>query len=120
LTSEIKTAGKPVKIRLTPDRSTIISDGNDLSFVTIELLDNEGNVVPKADQFVKFQIVGEGSIAGTDNGNQNDHVSLKKTERHLFYGKCMAIVQSTGKPGSITLKAKVDGLPNQEVVITSK
>lgn len=120
LSQEIKTAGKPVKIRLTPDRTTIASDGNDLSFVTVELLDKDGNIVPDADQLVKFTLEGEGSIAGTDNGDQNDHVSLKKPERHMFYGKCLAIVQSTNKAGNIILKAKVEGLPDQEILIKAK
>jgi beta-galactosidase len=120
LSREIKTAGIPVKIRLTADRQAIDADGKDLSFVTVELLDKDGNIVPLADQLVKFTVDGEGSIAGTDNGNQNDHVSLKKPERHLFYGKCMAIIQSTGKSGNIILKAKVDGLPEQEIQMMSK
>jgi beta-galactosidase len=69
---------------------------------------------------VKFSIEGEGIIAGTDNGDQNDHVSLKKPERHLFYGKCLAIVQSTDTGGKIILKASVNGLPVQEIEINSK
>jgi len=120
LTREIKTAGAPAAIRLTPDRATIKADGKDLSFVTVELLDKNGNVCPLADQLVKFSVEGEGSIAGTDNGNQNEHSSLKKPERKLFYGKALAIVQGTSNPGTITLKAAVDGLPVQSVKITKK
>ena len=120
LTKEIKTVGQPVSIRLKADRSTITADGQDLSFVTVELLDKDGNASPVADQLVKFTIEGEGAIVGTDNGDQNDHVSLKKPERHLFFGKCLAIVQTNGKAGSITLKASVEGLPTQQIVITSK
>ena len=120
LTSEIKTAGEPVSIRLTPDRSEIKADGKDLSFITVQLLDKDGNVCPLANKLVKFSLQGDGIIAGTDNGDQNDPVSLKKPERHLFYGKCMVIVQSTSKPGTITLKATVDVLPIQSVQILKK
>ncbi|MDR3652826.1 MAG: glycoside hydrolase family 2 TIM barrel-domain containing protein [Paludibacter sp.] len=120
LTKEIKTAGEPVSISMKADRSSIKADGKDLSYVTVELLDKEGNANPLANQLVKFTVEGEGAIVGTDNGDQNDHVSLKKPERHLFYGKCLAIVQSTGKKGDITLKAEVDGLPAQEILIKSK
>jgi beta-galactosidase len=120
LTSEIKTAGAPVSIRLTPDRTSIKADGKDLSFVTVELLDKDGNVCPLANQLVKFSVQGDGAIVGTDNGDQNEHLSLKKPERKLFYGKCLAIVQSTSKPGGITLKAAVDGLPVQTVQIKQK
>ncbi len=117
LVKEVKTAGNPVQIRLTADRAKIKSDGNDLSFVTVELLDQDGNVCPEADKLVKFSVEGNGFIAGTDNGDQNDHNSLKKPERKLFYGKCMVIVQNNGKPGSITLKANVENLPEQKIDI---
>jgi beta-galactosidase len=120
LTSEIKTANEPVAIRLTPDRSVIKIDGKDLSFVTVELLDKDGNACPLANQLVKFSVEGEGAIVGTDNGDQNEHTSLKKPERKLFYGKCMAIVQGTANPGTITLKATVDGLAVQSVQIFKK
>jgi len=120
LAKEIKTAGEPVSIRLKVDRPVIAADGKDLSYVTVELLDKDGNASPLANQLVKFTVEGEGAIVGTDNGDQNDHVSLKKPERHLFYGKCLAIVQTNGKAGNIILKASVDGFPVQQVVITGK
>jgi len=120
LTKEIKTAGEPVSICMKADRQTITADGKDLSYVTVELLDKDGNANPLADQLVKFTVEGEGTIVGTDNGDQNDHVSLKKPERHLFYGKCLAIVQTNGKAGNIVLKAAVEGLPTQEILIQSK
>lgn len=120
LTREINTAGVPVSIRMKADRSDIAADGKDLSFVTVELLDKDGNAYPFADQLVKFTVEGPGAIVGTDNGDQNDHVSLKKPERHLFYGKCLAIVQSTSKGGDIILKASIEGLPLQQILIKSK
>jgi len=120
LSKEIKTAGDPVSIRMKDDRSVISDDGKDLSFVTVELLDKDGNASPLADKLVKFTIEGEGAIVGTDNGDQNDHVSLKKPDRHLFYGKCLAIVQTNGKAGNIILKASVEGMPAQEITIVSK
>ena len=120
LTKEIKTAGNPVSIRLTADRSTIKADGKDLSFVTVELLDKDGNVCPLANQLVKFSLEGEGSIAGTDNGDENDHVSLSKPERHLFYGKALAIVKGSEKAGTIIMKASIDGLPTQSIQINQK
>ncbi len=120
LTKEIKTVGQTVTIRMTADRLTIAADGKDLSFVTVELLDKDGNASPTTDQLVKFTVEGEGAIVGTDNGDQNDHVSLKKPERHLFFGKCLAIVQNNGKPGNISLKASIEGLPSKQMVISCK
>lgn len=84
LVKEIKTAGTPVGIRLIADRLSINADCKDLSFVTVELLDKDGNASPVANQLVRFSLEGEGSIAGTDNGDQNDPVSLRKT-RTSFY-----------------------------------
>ena len=120
LTKEIKTAGDPVSIRMIADRQVIDADGKDLSYVTVELIDKDGNASPLADQLVTFTVEGEGAIVGTDNGDQNDHVSLKKPERHLFYGKCLVIVQSTSKTGNIVLKASVEGMQTKEIVIKSK
>ena len=120
LVKEIKTAGDPVSIHMKADRSSILADGKDLSYVTVELMDKDGNASPLANQLVKFTVEGQGAIVGTDNGDQNDHVSLKKPERHLFYGKCLAIVQSNGKGGNIVLKASVEGMTSQEIMISSK
>ena len=117
LTREIRTAGEPARIMLIPDRSALHADGTDLSFVTVEIQDQDGNLVPDADNLLRFTVEGDGFIAGTDNGDQNDPVSLKKPERHAFYGKAMAVVQNTGKAGTIRLKATAEGLPDAIVEI---
>jgi len=117
MTTEIKTAGDPVSIRLTADRQTIKADGKDLSFVTVEVLDKDGNVVPIANNLVRFSIIGNGSIAGTDNGDSTDHNSLKKPERKLFNGKALAVVQSGKASGIVKLKAESENLPSAELDI---
>ncbi len=117
LTREIRTAGEPARIMLIPDRSALHADGTDLSFVTVEIQDKDGNLVPDAGNLLRFTVEGDGFIAGTDNGDQNDPVSLKKPERHAFYGKAMAVVQNTGKTGTIRLKATAEGLPDAIVEI---
>jgi len=120
LTREIKTTGSAACIRLTADRPKINADGKDLSFITVEVLDKDGNVVPNANQMVYFSITGECNIVGTDNGNQNDHASLKLPERHLFNGKCLVILQSTKKSGKAVLKATIDGLSDQVIKIKTR
>ena len=110
LEREIRTAGEPVSIRLTADREKIKADGKDLSYVTVEVLDKNGIPVPIAENKVQFFVEGEGSIVGTDNGNPNDSVSLKRPERRLFGGKALAILQSNGKEGKIVLTAQSEGL----------
>jgi len=117
LTREIKTAGEPVSIRLTADRKTIKSNGKDLSFITAEVLDREGNVVPTAYNLIKFYVEGNGSIAGTDNGDPTDSNSLKKPERKLFNGKALAVIQSGKTAGVVKLKAESENLKGAEIEI---
>lgn len=117
LTRTIRTAGEAARIELIPDRSTIAADGKDLSFVTVEIRDKEGNLVPDAANLIRFSVEGEGFIAGTDNGNQNDPNSLKKPERHAFSGKAMVVIQNKGKKGTVRLKAVSDGLSDAFVDI---
>ncbi|MDR0412652.1 MAG: DUF4982 domain-containing protein, partial [Dysgonamonadaceae bacterium] len=117
LSREIKTAGEPVSIRLTADKRVIKASGKDLSFVTVEVLDADGNRVPVANQLIQFAIEGEGVIAGTDNGDPTNPYSLKKPERNLFNGKCLVVVQGTDKPGSIQLTASSPNLKEETFVI---
>jgi beta-galactosidase len=120
LTQEIKTAGVPAKIILEADRSIITADGKDLSFVTVKIVDREGTLVPHAGNLIQFSIEGTGTIAGVDNGSQTSDESFKANERKAFNGMCLAVVQSTEKSGTITLKAISEGLSGQQLVIQSK
>lgn len=120
LTREVKTAGDPISIKLTADRQTIKADGKDLSFITVEALDAEGNPVPVADNLINFTIEGDGFIAGTDNGDPTDPNSLKKPSRKLFSGKALAVVQSHKKAGKIILKATSSNLKQASIEINSQ
>ena len=120
LSKEIKTAGEPVSIRLTADRENLKATGKDLSFITVETLDKDGNTVPVADNLIRFTIEGEGFIAGTDNGDPTNPHSLKKLERNLFYGKCLVVVQSNIKPGNIKLTAQSEGIKEATILVNSK
>lgn len=120
LTREIRTAGQPARIILSPDRKVIKADGSDLSFVTVKVVDANGTVVPHADNLVKFQLTGEGSIAGVDNGSQISHEPFKANYRKAFNGLCLAIIQAKGKGGRIVLKASSEGLAPASVVIEAK
>ncbi|NVM66064.1 beta-galactosidase [Mucilaginibacter sp. SG538B] len=120
LTREIHTAGAPAKIELTADRSQIKADGQDLSFITVKILDKDGNVVPDADNKVNFKIAGEGSIASVDNGDPVSHDPFKADYRKAFHGLALAIVQAKEKAGTITLTASADGLKSATLVLKSK
>ena len=112
-----KTTGQPHSIHLTADRTRIKADGKDLSYITVEVLDKDGLTVPTANTLIHFDIEGEGIIAGTDNGNPNDTISLKKPERELFNGKAIAIIQSAKKQGQIALTAKSEGLKSTTILL---
>src|SRR5690606_8951703 len=77
LQKEIQTAGAPAKIRLTADRQNIKADGYDLSFITVDIVDEKGNLAPNANNLVTFEVSGPGFIAGTDNGYQASWESFK-------------------------------------------
>lgn len=116
----IRTAGAPASIRLTADRSVLKADGTDLSFVTVDVLDKDGNLVPDADNLVNFSISGPGFIAGVDNGYQASMEPFKASYRKAFNGKCLAIIQTREKAGSIKLLASAEGLRSAEVILTTK
>ena len=116
----IRTAGSPAQVRLTPDRREIAADGRDLSYVTVEILDKDGNLCPDADNLVKFEVEGSGFIAGVDNGSQTSMERFKDNKRKAFYGKCMLVVQNNGKAGRISVRAVAEGLKEAEAVIASK
>lgn len=120
LTKEVRTAASPAKIVLIPDRQTIKADGADLSFVTVKVVDNNGTLVPAADNLIKFELTGPGSIAGVDNGNQISHESFKANQRKAFHGMALAIIQAKQKTGRIVLKARSGGLESASVVINAR
>ncbi len=117
LEKTIKTAGLPARLLLTPDRNTIRADGKDLSFITVEVLDNEGNLVPYADNLIKFRITGEAFIAGVDNGDPVSHDPFKADFRKAFNGKCLVVIQSRKSAGKAVLSATADGLQSASVSI---
>ena len=116
----INTAGAPAKIMITADRTKIKADDQDLSFVTVKVVDKEGNLVPDADNLVNFSLSGNAVIAGVDNGSPVSMESFKANHRKAFNGMCLAVIQSNGRPGSITLKASAVGLSPAALIITSK
>lgn len=117
---EVKTAGDPCSIRLTPDRTVIDADGRDLSYVTVEILDRDGNLCPRATNTVTFDVAGAGTNAGVDNGSPISMERFKDDSRNAFYGKAMLIVQSDGRDGDITVTATSPGLRTATATITAR
>ena len=116
----INTAGEPAQIRLTPDRATIAADGNDLSFVTVEILDSDGNLCPTAVNEVTFTVEGAGQNEGVDNGNPISLERFKADSRKAMAGKALLIVRNNGKKGDINVKAVSPGLSDAAVTLKAK
>ncbi len=120
MTDEIHTAGAPAKIELTADRNEIYADGKDLSFITIKILDKDGNLVPNADNLVNFKLTDGAFIAGVDNGDEVSHEPFKANYRKTFNGKALAVVQATTKPGEVTFTATAEGLAPATITLKVK
>jgi beta-galactosidase len=114
---EIRTTGAAASLKMVVDRDTVIADARDAANVEVTVVDNNGNVVPTADNLVQFSITGEGIIAGVDNGNPRDHDPYKSDHRKAFNGLCLAVIQSSDKAGRITLIAKSEGLKDASIEI---
>lgn len=115
--SEVKTTGKASKLVATADRKEIKADGKDLTYVTVDVTDKDGNIVPNADNRVKFDVKGDGVLVGVDNGSSPDHDSYKADNRKAFSGKVLAIVQSTKQDGKFTVTATSDNLQSSRVEV---
>ena len=113
----LQTAGSAKKIRLTADRNVIHASRNDLSYVTAEIVDANGHLVPDAELPLDFSIKGAGEIIATANANPADMESFQQPQHKTFRGKCLIIVRPNGKAGTISLKANGKGLKSDEVVI---
>jgi beta-galactosidase len=120
LVREVKTAGAPARLMVTADRSAIKADGNDLAFLTVDVVDENGVIVPGADNLIKFRVEGPGAIVGVDNGDQVSHESFKAPQRKAFHGKCLVVLQSGEKPGIIKLTSTSEGLPSVTMEIINK
>ncbi len=116
----LKTTGKAAKIRLTADRSEIKADRNDLSYVTVEVTDENGELVPDANLPVQFTISGAGELAGVENGNPSDMKSFRTPKVTSFKGKCLVILRPSGVAGEIKLTAQSEGLEGTELVVVTK
>lgn len=114
---EIHTAGKPHHIELVADRSVIAADGRDLSFVTVKVVDKDGNLCPNVQDLVKFKVKGKGWYRAGANGNPACLDLFHVPQMHLFNGMMTAVVQSTDEAGEITLEATMRGVKKGKITI---
>jgi beta-galactosidase len=125
LVEKRETTGKIASIKLSADRTEIDANGEDVANIRVEALDAQGRLVPTEDSLVKFRVTDEGKLIGVGNGNPNCLESDKGSERSFFNGLAQVIVQSTKKPGEITVEAYNEEwpgpkLPTATLVIKTK
>ena len=116
----IRTAGPAAKLELIADRSKINADGKDLSFVTVRVLDKEGNLIPDAANLINFKIDGDAQIAAVDNGSPISHESFQANHRKAFNGLALAIIKAGSKASKVTLTANSEDLQAASVQIEVK
>ncbi|MBA0882959.1 sugar-binding domain-containing protein [Flavobacterium undicola] len=106
----LKTAQKATKIKLTADRNEIAADGQDLTYVTVEVTDDKGVLNPNAANQLTFNVSGAGVIVGVDNANLKDTDLYVANNRKAWHGRAMVIIKSTKKSGAINLEVTSPGL----------
>lgn len=117
---EIRTASKPDHIELVADRTVIDADGKDLSFITVKVVDKDGNLCPDAQNLIKFDVKGKGTYRAGANGNSISLELFHMPQMKVFNGMMTAIVQSSEETGNITLKATAKGLKPAVITVTTK
>ena len=110
VTKILKTTGIPKKLLLTPDRTRIKADRNDLAYIKVEVADENGNIVPNANIPVNFTVSGEGELAATGNGSPNQMASFRQPKCNLYQGKAIIILRPFKKAGNINLKVESGSL----------
>ncbi len=119
-TTILQTSGNAAGIKLIPDRTKISADGQDLSFISIEVTDKEGKLQPNAQNQLQFSISGPGVIAGVDNADIKDLDPYFGTARKAWHGRALVVIRSTRNAGVVNLKVSSDGLADAFVNIETE
>jgi beta-galactosidase len=120
-TQTVKTTGEPTQLQLKADKTTILKDGIDYSFITVRVADQEGLTVPRSNPLVSFKIDGPGEIVATDNGDPISFIPFQSHQKEAFNGLALVIVKAKkGLKGTITVKAESSGLKSGVATIESR
>jgi beta-galactosidase len=116
-TAELHTSTDPERIELVADRIRLKANGEDLSYITINLVDQNGTRNPLAQNLLQFTVTGPGSIAGTGNSNPVSLESFQQPQRKAWQGRCLLIIRSGKKTGNILVKVTSSGLKAGEILL---
>lgn len=117
---EIHTAGKPHHIELVADKTTLKADDKDLSFITVRVVDKDGNLCPDDDRQISFKVKGAGTYRAAANGKTTSLELFHLPQMTLFSGQLTAIVQAGEKAGDINFEASAKGVKKAKLVLKSK
>jgi beta-galactosidase len=117
----LQTAGSPVSAKLSVDRPQVTANGEDLAYVTIDLVDTNGTpvYVQGSDRDVRVTVTGSGTLAGIGNGNPRDASSFQSGIRKTFHGRLVAVVRAGTEAGPIIINVDADGLSVRQVRINA-
>ncbi|MFT5882853.1 MAG: beta-galactosidase [Crocinitomicaceae bacterium] len=104
-TTSRRTAGPVAKFTIKADQTKLSLKKRDLSFITVDIVDKDGNFCPKGDRWVSFEVEGPGRVLATGNGDPISHESFQAASVKAFNGKALAIIAPTGEEGEIVVKA---------------
>jgi beta-galactosidase len=107
--TSLKTVGVPSKLRLIADRKSIQRKRTDLSFVTLEVVDQNGQIVPDAVVPVSISVSGAGELAASGTANPKDVESFRQNRLKTYHGRALAIVRPKGLAGVATVRVEADG-----------
>lgn len=106
----VRTAGKPHHLVVTSNTDSLKADGDDLAYLTVQVADKDGNIVPTDSRRVKFNVSGAGSFEATANGDPTCILPFQNAEMDLFSGAATAIVRSGSQPGDIKFTVSAKGV----------
>lgn len=113
----VRTAGKPHHLVLTPNRQSLEANGDDLLYVTVQVADKDGNIVPVDSRMVSFKVSGAGTFEATANGDPTCLLPFHEPRMKLFSGAATAIARSATAPGTLRLTATAPGVKSATVAI---
>ena len=119
-TQTVRTAGRAHHLELSADRTTISPDGKDISFVTVRVVDKDGNLVPDDGRLLNFKVTGAGSFRAAASGNPASLDTFHLPRHHAFSGQLVALVQSAERAGEAVLTVSAKGLPSASIRIQVK
>jgi beta-galactosidase len=113
----LQTSGNAAKIILTADRKEILANGQDLSYITVEITDKDGIFQPNAANRLHFKTEGPGTIAGVDNADMKDCDMYVGNTRKAWHGRALVVIKSTHSAGNIKLTVNSPGLSGDVLTV---